>query len=166
MAITSWLVGHSELIATVGVIAALLFTGNQQRVDTRVRRAETRLEITAQHRDLWTYLRGDSRYAGMFDKSRNLQTNPVSDDEVFGVNLVLLHLRASLAARSAGIFTEPECLKEDMREFLTYPVRAAAWEQLKRYQDAKFVRFVEGKRETRRGQRPSPATDTTARQVL
>lgn len=139
-----WLIGHwSGFIESTGIVAGLVFTGISLRIDARVRRAETVIEITKQHRELWQHFHERSSLAGLFDRKRDLEKVPLTAEEIHFINSLLNHLRATFYARVANIFVQPECLSEDIREFLSYPAAKAAWEAQKKSHEPKFVAFVD-----------------------
>jgi hypothetical protein len=147
MADSNWIAGHwQEIIESTGIIGGLFFNGLSLRIDARVRRAGTIVEITKQHRELWAYFEERPNLSPLFDRKRDLTVHPLADDEVHFVNLVLNHLRATFYAATAHIFIQPECLSEDIRDFLSYPGPLAAWKRLRPMHDQKFVAFIERNR--------------------
>jgi hypothetical protein len=145
MAFVPWIIQHwPGIIENAGVIGGLLFTGLAFRIDARVRRAETLIEINKQHRELWMHFDERPKLAGLFDPKRDLSARPLLDDEVRFVNFLLNHLRATFYARSAGIYVQPERLADDIRGLFSLPAPRAAWDKLKQSHDRKFVAFVEG----------------------
>jgi len=142
--LTTWTIERwKEIFEFGGTLGALLFTGIALHIDARVRRAETIIEITKQHRELWMYFYDRPHLARLFDMNRDLKAHPLTDEEVHFVNFLLNHLRATFYARIARIFVQPECLSEDMKGFFSYPATRAAWEKQKRSHERKFVAFVE-----------------------
>ena len=143
MTIATWLVSHKDLIEVFGVVGALLFNGIQLHIDARVRRGESVLEITKQHRDLWNLFCENPRLSHLFDKERELTAHPLTDEEVRFANFLFLHIRASYYAEKARIFRTPERLGQDIRETLTMPGPRAAWERMKSLHEREFVTFIE-----------------------
>lgn len=132
-----------EIMEVGGTFAALLFTGIALHVDARVRRAETLLEITKQHRELWIYFDEHPKLARLFDKNRDMDAHPLADEEVRFANFLFLHLLASYGANRAKIHILPERVKDDWRELFSHPAISAAWEKMKHLHDRKFVVLVE-----------------------
>ncbi|HVT27124.1 MAG TPA: hypothetical protein VHE81_03815 [Lacipirellulaceae bacterium] len=144
MGLESWGIERWRgLFEIVGPIAALFFTALALHIDARVRRAETIIEITKQHRELWMYFYERPSLSRLLDKDRDLTVHPLADEEVHFVNFLVNHLRASFYARIAGIFAQPECVSEDIRSFFAHPAARAAWEVQKRSHEPKFVAFIE-----------------------
>jgi hypothetical protein len=148
----SWFVTHwKDILENAGIIGGLLFTGLALQIDARVRRAQTLIEITKQHRELWMYFDEHTKLAGLFDAERDLRHEPLTDAEMRFANFLFLHLRASYGAKRAKIHVLPEHVEDDWREIFTHPAVAAAWERVKHLHDGKFVALVE---EYRRQARP------------
>lgn len=144
MVVTTWVIEHwREVIENSGIIGGLVFTGLALRIDARVRRAGTIIDISKQHREIWMYFYERPQLGQLFSRDRDLRAHPLADEEVHFVNFLINHLRATFYARSAGIFVQPECLRDDIRGFLSYPAPRSAWERLKHSHDYAFVAFVE-----------------------
>lgn len=135
-----------EIFEIGGTAAALLFTGVALHIDARVRRAQTLIEITKQHRELWMDFDARPKLAGLFDKRRDMAVHPLADEEVRFANFLFLHLRASYGAKIAGVHTLPEHVEDDWREIFSHPAIVAAWDRMKHLHDRKFVALVEGYR--------------------
>ena len=58
--------------------------------------------------------------------------------------MLTLHLSATYHAMENNVLIRPEGVRPAGRCFFSRPVLAAVWAGLKRFQDAAFVRFVEG----------------------
>lgn len=132
-----------EIFELVGTPAALLFTGLALRIDARVRRAQTLLEITKQHRDLWSQFDERPELAGLFARERDMGARPLTDKEARFANFLFLHLRAAHGAHRGRIYAMPEHVAEDWREIFQAPAVVAAWERIKHLHDRRFVALVE-----------------------
>ncbi|MBI5771962.1 MAG: hypothetical protein HZA93_29585 [Verrucomicrobia bacterium] len=132
-----------EILELLGTPCALLFTGFALHIDARVRRAETLLEITKQHRELWKYFDEQPELARLLDQGRDLTTQPLTEREARFANFLFLHLRAAYGAQQGKIFPMPEHVGEDWREIFQAPAITAAWERIKHLHDRRFVALVE-----------------------
>lgn len=141
--VAAWLVAHKDVIEVVGIIGGLVFTGLSLRIDARVRRAETLIEITKQHRELWIYFDEHPKLARLFDKNRDMRVHPLADEEVRFANFLFLHFRATYGAKRAAIHVLPEEVEDDWREIFSHPAVAAAWDKVKRLHDRRIVAIVE-----------------------
>lgn len=139
-----WIASHfSEVLGDVGIIGSLVFAGFGYWTDARVRRGETLLEITKQHRDLWMYYDEHPELTGLFDPQRDMRTHPLSDEEARFANFLFLHLRASYGAKRARIHILPEHVAEDWRAIFSNPAIRVAWDRMKNLHDRQFVAVVE-----------------------
>lgn len=137
--ITRW----KELLEIGGTICALLFTGIALHTDIRVRRAQTLIEITKQHRELWMYFDEHPELEALYDAQRDMEKRPLTTMEKRFANYLFLHFRASYGAKRAKIHVLPEHLADDWREIFRNPGFLAAWEKMKRLHDREFVAAVE-----------------------
>lgn len=143
MAWQTWLVAHKDIIEVLGIIGGLLFTSLSLRIDARVRRAATLIEITKQHRELWMYFDEHPKLARLFDKKRDMAAHPLADEEIRFANFLFLHLRATYGAKKAAIHVLPEEVEDDWRWIFSHPAVAAAWDKVKYVHDRRIVALVE-----------------------
>lgn len=140
----SWLLAHgSDILGDLGIIAGLLFSGLGFWNDRRARRAQTVIDFTKSHRDLWSLVKARPAGATIEATSRDLVTVPRTDEETETVNLVVLHLHSAYRAGKAGIYDLPENLTEEIREYFSLPVVRDAWDELRKAHDRDFVRFID-----------------------
>lgn len=139
----------NEILEVGGTASALLFTGVALCIDARVRRAQTLIEITKQHRELWLEFHARPELGSVLDMGRDMAASPLSAAEVRFLNLIFLHIRATYYASKAKTYVQPERLREDIREFFSYPATRAAWDAMAHLQDRGFLDFIE---KTRRKQ--------------
>lgn len=144
----SWTIERwKEVFEVGGTIAALLFTGVALHIDARTRRAQTLMEVTKQHRELWMYYDEHPGLARLFEKQRDMAVHPLTDEEARFANFLFLHFRASYGAKTARIHSLPEHVADDWREIFTHPAIRVAWEKVRHLHDRKFVVLVEGYRD-------------------
>lgn len=139
----AWLREYSDVLQSIGIIGGLVFSGLGLRKDAQARRAETLIEVTRQHRELWTHYENTPELADLFDQERDLKSKALTEREARFVDFVANHIRATFYARAAGIYVQPQRLKEDVRSLFSYPAVRAAWQISKQYHDDKFVAFIE-----------------------
>ena len=141
-----WLTAHwSGILGDTGIIAGLLFSGVGFWRDAKVRRAQTLIEITKLHRELWTHYEARPELAGLFDKARDLVARPLTSEEVRFANFLFLHIRGTYHAGKAGIYVQPEKVREDINAIFSYPAPRIAWNRLRRFHDRDFVEFMENR---------------------
>jgi len=130
------------ILEAVGIVGGLAFTALSFRQDAKVRGAQTQIEITAKHRELWTYFEANPELGALFDLDRKLKEKPLTERERRFVGFVFNHLRVTFYADQAGIYEQPQQLKKDVRTFFCYPAVRAAWESVAGFGDDEFVLFV------------------------
>jgi hypothetical protein len=133
-------------LQSLGIVGGLSFTGIALLIDARVRKVGNLFEITKQHREIWTLLYTKEELKRVLDPRANLSDNPVTENEKIFVNLLILHLATSHRAAKAGVFTLPQELETDIRDFFSHPVPRTVWEMMRPFQDLDFVRFVDERR--------------------
>jgi hypothetical protein len=131
------------LLQSTGIVGSLLFTGVSLSRATRARRVETWFTITDHHRDLWREVLDRPELARIRDTSPDLSAYPVTDAERRFIQLLIHHLAATHLAIQSGAIDEPSGLRRDIVEFLSRPIPGIVWEESKRFQENRFVRFVE-----------------------
>jgi len=146
--------GWKQIVEIGGTIAAIMFTGVALHIDARVRRAQTLIEITKQHRELWMYFDEHPKLARLFEQKRDLRRDPLTDPELRFANFLFLHLRATYGARRAKIHNLPEEVEDDWQELFSHPAVSAAWDRVKHLHDRDIVALVEGYRKQRSVTRP------------
>ena len=134
----------SVSLTDLATIIGLFFGGFGLFLNAIERRSSNLIEITKQHRELWTWIRSDPKSKRLFDAQADVENQKVTEDERWAVNLVILHLFANYRAAKAGFYKLPERIGLDIRTFFSRPVPNAAWNSSKQFHDTAFVRFVEG----------------------
>ncbi len=129
--------------ADLATIIGLLFSGYGLFFNANETRVSNLLEVTKQHRELWTWIRSRPESSRLFDAHADITTEKVTEDERWSVNFVILHLAANYRAAKAGTYKLPEKLDTDIRSFFSRPVPNAVWNSVKRFQDTDFALFVE-----------------------
>ena len=132
-----------SLFESAGIIGGLLFTAVTLRADTQAQRIGNLIAITKHHHDIWTHLFTHPELIRILDKSVNLKSAPVTDEEELFVNLLILHLNSAYHAMQAGMFVKQEGLQRDIQTFFSLPIPRSIWEATQAFQDADFVKFVE-----------------------
>jgi hypothetical protein len=139
-----WVSAHwFDLVQSLGIIASLTFTGVTFRTDARSRRVTNLIELTKQHREIWTELNRRPELSRVLDTSADLERKPVMPEEERFVRTLILHLNSTYQAMKNGVYMKPDGLGTDIRRFFSRPVAEAVWEKMKGLQDKDFVQFVE-----------------------
>lgn len=132
-----------QILESLGIIGGLFFTGFNLVRDIRIRKAETIIRITSQHREIWAFLMTQGVLTKLFDPKRDVAVNPPANDEKRSVGFLINHLRATFYAQKAGIYVQPFGLGGDIRRFFRSPVPHAVWLETKSSHDPEFAAFVD-----------------------
>ena len=144
MGVLQWVLKHwLDLLQSIGIVCSLLFTGLTLKTDARVRRVQNLLKITEQHRNLWSRLYDNPELGRVTDPNPDLENIPVTRQEELFVLLLVLHLNSAYQAIRHGMFSAPDRLSEDIRQFFSKPIPTTVWQQLKNFQDRDFVTYIE-----------------------
>lgn len=144
MEVLHWIGDHwFDLLQTTGIIAGLYFTARAFHLDIKTRRVDHLIELTKQHREIWTELYARPELARVKDATADLRGKPITGDEELFISMLILHLNASYHALKDRVFLKPDGLRKDIHGFFSRPLTKLVWEKMKPLQDADFVAFVE-----------------------
>jgi hypothetical protein len=144
MGILIWIGSHwFDLFQTAGIIAGLGFTTHTVRLDMKTRRVNHLMEITKQHREIWSELYHRPELARVRDAAADLKLQPVTTQEELFIDLLVLNLNVSYRAVKDRLLVRPEGLRKDIQRFFSRPLAKVVWEKVKPFQDTDFVAFVE-----------------------
>ena len=132
-----------EHLTGIGANVGLFLTAYAIFENARARRVGNLMAITAQHREIWKEPYERPQLFRVTKRDVDLDKEPISDEERLFVKLLILHLNDVHTAIRARMFVRLEGLEKDVRNFYSAPIPKAVWEELKPYQDKKFIRFVE-----------------------
>lgn len=99
--------------------------------------------MTKLHRELWSRYDERPELHGLLDRSRDIGTHPLADEEVRFANFLFLHINGSYRAGKAGIYVQPDRVRDDIRDVFSYPAFRAAWDSVKAFHDRAFIAFIE-----------------------
>src|SRR5437762_1629442 len=95
MEVFQWGIKHClDLLQSLGIVGGLLFTGISLKVDARVRRVQSLLKITEQHRNIWSRLYDNPELGRVTDSNADLEILPTTREEELFVQLLVLHLNS------------------------------------------------------------------------
>lgn len=143
MGVIRWVLEHGgSLIQALGIILGLVFTGAAFRAETRSRQVDNLIRITEGHRAIWIYFDERPELHRLFQYEVDLKQHPLTSKEIRFVQFLINHLLLTFRAHHSGLYDSPERLKDDVRSFFSLPIPRAAWEKVRRYQDADFQKFI------------------------
>jgi hypothetical protein len=144
MGILSWAGTHwFEVLQSIGIVAGFCLPSWVIYLDVKTRRADHRMEITKQHREIWTELYRRPELRRIKDTEANLEKQPVTPEEELFISFLIHHLSASYYAMEAGVLLAPDALQKDIQKFFSRPIIKLVWEKMEPMQDMAFVTFVE-----------------------
>jgi len=130
-----------ELFQTVGIIASFLVAAYATWKDVRARQIGNSIAINDQYRNIWKDIYEHPELARVLDIEADAKD--ISIGEELFVTTLISHVSTVFRAEKHGEFVRLEGLEKDVREFFVLPIPKAIWEKSKRFQDGKFVAFVE-----------------------
>jgi hypothetical protein len=134
------------LFQTVGIIFSIWIGIYNIGRAIRLEKLRSLSDITKANRDLLTfYISNQEKLSRVFsnDLKSGLDIDPVSLEEKFYVNLLILHFNVIFNSIENSISPEIENLEIDIGGFLTLPLPNAVWNKSRIYQNKKFAAFVD-----------------------
>lgn len=134
------------LVQTVGVVGGLVgvfFLAYQIRLSVEVQKLANLQMLTTAHREVWSLLLERDDLNRIFDANADIAGKPISERERLAVNFLIQHLNTSFHLDRAKLIRNMGDLKTDVKEFFSFPLPRAVWNELKDYLDRDLVKFVE-----------------------
>jgi hypothetical protein len=132
-----------ELFQSVFIAGSYLLQRSSAKEEARQRRVSNRLEILNQYREIWKLRLSHPELNRIDDPFADLTTNSITAEERLFMRFLILHLSNSYRAAKLDVFTLPEEMGADIANVFSRPIPLAVWEQVRRFQNADFVNFVE-----------------------
>lgn len=132
-----------ELLQSAGIVVGFFFTRKSLRDETKARCVTNLLELTKEHREIWTEFLHRPALRAIFEAKADLNANRVTREQELFIGFLILQLNASYQAMKSGVFISPTGLRKDIQGVFSYPLPKMVWEKMKPLQDADFVRFIE-----------------------
>ena len=79
----------------------------------------------------------------MLQVNPDLRAKPITEAEELFVNQLFLHLNSAFQAIRVGLFSTPEGLETDVREFFSHPIPRMVWKKMRKFQNKALVKFIE-----------------------
>jgi hypothetical protein len=133
----------ANMLAPVGIIAGLFFSGISLRDSNRTRKLENQIRLADGYRDIWTALLKDEKLNRIRQSSVDLAKAPITPSEDRLVRFIFQNIFLAFEARRSGQLGEIGDLEKDVENFLTYTIPRAVWKEIARFQPEAFRRFVE-----------------------
>jgi hypothetical protein len=144
MAVFTWIYEHwLDILQSLGIISGFLFTAYTIRQEEKARKISHLFDINQHHHSIWRELYEQPRLRRILDKSADLDTNPLTDEEALFVNTLILHLSAVHRAIDADMSVTFQGLHLDIRQFFSLPIPKVVWIRMRPLQEQDFVAFIE-----------------------
>ena len=139
-----WMSAHwFSLLQAIGIVGGLAFTGMSLRLNARNQKTSALITITQKHQSLWLELFDSPELKRILEARPGLRKIPVTDDERLFVNLVFLHLTATLYAVRKRVMEKPAGFDVDIRSFVSLPIPKRVWNDTKKFRDPATIIYVE-----------------------
>ncbi len=131
-----------QVLQGMGITGGLIFTGCSLRLNLRIQRAQTLINITQQHRTLWLKALDVPSLQRILDPTP-LKRRKVTFEERLFVNLLILHIMSIRVAVKQGVFDLPAGTDADLQELFSLPVPRKVWDDTRRFRDPETIRYIE-----------------------
>jgi hypothetical protein len=139
-----WLQGNwFNVVQTVSIVFALVFTGLSLRRDTRSRRLSNLLILKGEHRELWSIIHGKPEFARILQADVDLVGRPMKSDEEIFLRQMIAHFAAAFELIQDGTPLDLEAFRRDAKEIFSLPLPKSAWQRAKNLQNPGFSKFIE-----------------------
>jgi hypothetical protein len=136
--VVSWVAANwFSLVQTLAIVGALLLNASVRKVDTLI-------NITAQHRAIWLKFLESPSLKRINKPKLDLAKHPITDEEFIFINLIILHITTVLVAVGKGIIPKVAGQDADISVLFSLPIPHAVWNQTKQFRDPETIRYVEG----------------------
>jgi hypothetical protein len=129
------------VIQSIGIVGSLLLASFALRVSARTARVQSLLTITSSHREIWRAVAAKPELSAAL--ADDADPAAMTGEQRQFVREVILHLAACFEAARLGSLPVMEHMDSDVQQLLSRPVPRAVWNELKPYQNSRFVSFVE-----------------------
>lgn len=132
-----------HLVQTVSLVLSLVFTGKSLQQAFKAQQLSNLFSLTSFHREIWslTFTRPELRRVLKTDV--DLTKEPITDDERQFIKLLILHLSCTYEGARRNSIVPIENIKSDVEDFFSKPLPIKVWEEIKVYQNKKFLEFVD-----------------------
>lgn len=131
-----------DLLQSLSIVMGFLFTALALRNDNRSRRVDHLLSINQSYRDVWDKVFSHPELSRIMKADIDLKAEPITELERRLAYKIILHMYVVYEAiRNKQI--APGEMEKDIYDYLQFPIPRAIWEEMKKYQNKEFVRYIE-----------------------
>jgi hypothetical protein len=129
------------MVQTVAIVGGLIFAGVGLRQSSRVTRMSGMLGSVQNHREIWQTVIDQPQLYRVFETNPN-PAEPTVEERVL-LTLLIIHISTSYYTSQLGGPPIAPNVWADISFVLTKPIPRRVWEEVRIFQDKKFVDAVE-----------------------
>lgn len=151
MGFISWIQSDwPDVVAAVGIIGGLLFTGVNMmftaasfRADAKNRLISNLLSLDERHRMVWGEVKQRPELKRILAENVDMIAQPLTPEEDVSMWQIVQQFETGWRVERILNRGELKFLARDAANFFSLPLPGAVWEKIKKYRNPKFVKFVE-----------------------
>ncbi len=130
------------LLEAAAVVVGLVFTAYSVRRIAQTREAPFVADVVRDHRAIWTQAIEKPELSRVLQRDVDLEKSPVTESEKLFVNLIIMHLTATLNAVDKGVLAMPYATQRDLRAFFSLPIPDSVWRENENYRSPRLRSLV------------------------
>lgn len=131
-----------SLVQSIGILTTLLLNLATIRRQMHQTRVANSFLVTQHHREIWTLSIQNPKLSRVYSVNPDLKRKAITEEERTFVNLIFLHMCASLKAVKAGAIYPVDGMTADLVDIMSFPIPALVWREVADYHDKVFVDYV------------------------
>ncbi len=132
-----------DLLQTVFIVVGFMLTYRANRHDMRSSRVNHLLQINENHREIWSKTYTQPELLRIRKADVDLEKRPVTEAEKRMVKEIIIHISTVYEAIRTKQIDKGE-MEKDIAEYFKLPIPNSVWQEVKGYQDKRFVSYIEG----------------------
>lgn len=131
-----------DLLQTVFILVGFILTYRATRHDMRSSKIDHLLQINESHREIWSKTYTQPELLRVKKPEVDLETQPITEAEKRMVKEIILHMSIVYEAIQSKQIDKGE-MDKDIAGYLQLPIPNAVWQEIKEYQDKRFVKYID-----------------------
>lgn len=133
-----------QLLQSIFIVAGFAITALSFRSDIRSRKVSVLLRLIENYRDTWHGFMAKPELSRVLEDEVDLKKAPIKDDErCLATAQLIIHLSSVFVAQKMRQIPPIEGMERDVRSFFSKPIPEAIWKEIRDFQNADFVAYVE-----------------------
>ncbi len=130
-----------DITQTVFIVLSFLITAFALRNDIRAWKVEHLININDSYKAIWEKTYAMPELSRIRKSNLDLKTNPITEKERRLAREIIMHIYIVYeATKLKQVHFEME---KDIYDFLHLPIPSVIWNEVKKYQNKDFVRFID-----------------------